>query len=82
MHNWVYNIKRRGINMILKKIGEKIRKYRMDLNISQENFANKIGMDRTYYSSIENGKHNITILNLMKILEGLNITLEDFFKNL
>lgn len=68
--------------MILKKIGERIRKYRMDLNISQENFANKIGMDRTYYSSIENGKHNITILNLMKILEGLNITLEEFFKNL
>lgn len=68
--------------MILKKIGERIRKYRMDLNISQENFANKIGMDRTYYSSIENGKHNITILNLMKILKGLNITLEEFFKNL
>lgn len=68
--------------MILKIIGERIRKYRMDLNISQENFANKIGMDRTYYSSIENGKHNITILNLMKILEGLNITLEEFFKNL
>lgn len=68
--------------MILKIIGEKIRKYRMDLNISQENFANKIGMDRTYYSSIENGKHNITILSLMKILEGLNITLEEFFKNL
>lgn len=68
--------------MILKIIGEKIRKYRMDLNISQENFANRIGMDRTYYSSIENGKHNITILSLMKILEGLNITLEEFFKNL
>lgn len=68
--------------MILKIIGEKIRKYRMDLNISQENFANKIGMDRTYYSSIENGKHNITILSLMKILEGLNVTLEEFFKNL
>lgn len=68
--------------MILKIMGERIRKYRMDLNISQENFANKIGMDRTYYSSIENGKHNITILNLMKILKGLNITLEEFFKNL
>jgi len=68
--------------MDLKILGERIRKLREKKGLSQENFSLSIGMDRTYYSSVENGKHNITINNLKKICGGLNITLSELLKDL
>ena len=50
--------------------------------MSQETFALSIGMDRTYYSGVENRKHNITIGNLKKICNGLNITLSKLLEDL
>ena len=68
--------------MILKSFGKKIRELRKKQGISQEAFANKIGMDRTYYSSIENGKHNLSLLSIKKISDGLGIDLKNLFENL
>lgn len=68
--------------MDFKKLGETIRAYREKTGMSQETFALNIGMDRTYYSAVENGKHNITINNLKKICDGLNITLSELLKDL
>lgn len=64
------------------KLGKRIREYRNKMGISQENFALLIGMDRTYYSSVEKGKHNITIMNLKKISDGLKITLSELLENM
>lgn len=36
-------------------------------------------MDRTYYASVEAGKRNISILNIKKIADGLNISLSELF---
>lgn len=52
--------------MIQENFGKKIRKLRNQLGISQEKFALIIGMDRTYYSSVEKGKRNISIINIKK----------------
>ncbi len=68
--------------MELVELGKKIREYRNKMGISQEDFALSIGMDRTYYSSVENGKHNITIMNLKKISDGLKITLSELLENM
>ena len=68
--------------MDLIKLGKRIREYRNKMGISQENFALLIGMDRTYYSSVEKGKHNITIMNLKKISDGLKITLSELLENM
>lgn len=64
---------------ILIKIGNTIREERLITGLSQEKFALKIGMDRTYFSDVENGKRNISILNLEKIIAGLDIKISDFF---
>ena len=48
--------------------------------MSQEKFALKIGMDRTYYSSVESGKRNVSIINIEKIANGLGITISELFK--
>lgn len=68
--------------MITKKFGERIKQLRNNLGVSQEKFALSIGMDRTYYASVESGKRNISIKNIDKIANGLGISLEELFKGL
>ncbi len=67
--------------MITEKIGNRIRELRKETGLSQEKFAAKIGMDRTYFASVELGKRNISIVNLEKIADGLNVSLAELFRN-
>ncbi len=39
-------------------------------------------MDRTYYSSVEAGKRNISIINIKKIADGLGVTFGELFDGL
>lgn len=66
--------------MVRKKLGQRIRDLREKTGLSQEKFALKIGMDRTYYSSVENGKRNISIINIQKISVGLGVSLQELFE--
>ena len=68
--------------MIIKELGDRIKKLQSQTGLSQEKFALKIGLDRTYYSSVENGKRNIAIINLKKIADGLGISLSELFKDI
>ena len=68
--------------MIQVEFGQRIKSLRQSLGISQEKFALRIGMDRTYYASIESGKRNVSLRNIQKIAEGLNVTLSELFQNL
>lgn len=66
----------------LLSFGKIVRKLRMETGLSQEKFALKIGMDRTYFSSVELGKRNISLLNIIKIANGLDISIGKLFENL
>ena len=68
--------------MIKEKLGNRIRELRQNTGLSQEKFALKIGMDRTYFASVEAGKRNIAIENIKKIADGLNVTLSQLFEGL
>ena len=68
--------------MITQKIGAMIRELRTQLGISQEKFAMKIGMDRTYFASVELGKRNVSIVNIEKIANGLGVSLSELFQNI
>ncbi len=68
--------------MIKIEFGNRIRGLRIKAGLSQEKFALKIGMDRTYYVSVEAGKRNISIINIKKIADGFGITLRELFENL
>lgn len=69
--------------MIRKSLGKRIKELRISkTQLSQEKFALKINMDRTYLASVEAGKRNISIDNLEKIASGLNITLSELFINI
>lgn len=66
--------------MVTKKFGLRVKELRVALGISQEKFALSIDMDRTYLASVENGKRNISLNNISKIANGLNISLEELFR--
>ncbi len=66
--------------MIKEKLGKRIKELRNKMGLSQEKFALKIGMDRTYFASVEAGKRNIAIVNVEKIANGLDISLSELFK--
>ena len=68
--------------MITEDLGKRIRKLRQQTGLSQEKFTLKIGMDRTYFASVEAGKRNIAIVNIKKIADGLSITLSELFEGL
>ena len=62
--------------------GSHIRKLRTEKGFSQEKFALHIGMDSTYYASVEAGKRNISIINIQKIANGLDISLSKMFEGI
>lgn len=68
--------------MIRTELGERIKELRTSLGISQEKFALQIGMDRTYFASVEAGRRNISICNIKKIADGLGVSLSELFKDL
>lgn len=68
--------------MITVDLGNRIRELRRQTGLSQEKFALKIGMDRTYFASVENGKRNIAIVNIKKIADGLGVSLSELFEGI
>ena len=68
--------------MIKQKVGARIRELRNDRGLSQEKLALAAGLDRTYIAGVENGKRNISIVNLEKIIVALNSTFSMFFENM
>ena len=67
---------------IQKVVGSRIRELRNRTGLSQEKFALKIEMDRTYLASVESGKRNLSIVNLEKIINGLNVSFVEFFNDI
>lgn len=68
--------------MILKVVGKRIKELRMNMGISQEKLALKAELDRTYLAGVENGKRNLSLKSLEKIIHALDISFQEFFKNL
>ena len=65
--------------MIKEKVGQRIKELRTQQGLSQEEFAFKCDLDRTYITSLERGKRNISLENLEKIAKAFNMTLSEFF---
>lgn len=63
------------------KVGLRIKELRYSNNLTQESLANKVGVDRTYINSVENGRRNISIKVLEKIVIGFNMNIYNFFNN-
>lgn len=58
---------------IVKVFGTNLKKYRTELGLSQEAFADKCGMHRTYISAIECYRRSISLENIQRIADALEI---------
>ncbi|MBI6549121.1 helix-turn-helix domain-containing protein [Xenorhabdus lircayensis] len=66
-------------NNIRSLFGQRIRYLRKEAGMSQEAFADKCGLDRTYVSGIERGVRNPTLEIIYVIANGLQIELNELF---
>lgn len=74
LYSITHNIIWGGIKMdALKVFANNLRKYRNRLGLSQESFAEKAGLHKTYISAIECGKRSIALDNIQKIADALGI---------
>jgi transcriptional regulator with XRE-family HTH domain len=54
-------------------LGEAIRSARREQGHTQEGFAARVGLDRSYYGAVERGEFNVTLATLWKIADGLGV---------
>ena len=69
-------------NAILTQFGKRVRQLRQAKGLSQEDLAELCQLDRTYISSLERGKRNVSLRNIAAITAALNIPLAQFFEGI
>lgn len=60
-------------------LGMRVRELREALTLSQEAFAHKAGLDRTYVSGVERGRRNPTLDVLYRLADALEVDVRDLF---
>jgi transcriptional regulator with XRE-family HTH domain len=64
------------------RFGRAIRRIREEQEINQEEAAERCGLHRTYYSGIERGVRNVSLVNIERVAKGLKTSLSDLFHRL
>lgn len=62
------------------RFGRVVRRIREEQEINQEEAADRCGLHRTYYSGIERGVRNVSLVNIEKVAKGLKTSLPDLFR--
>lgn len=70
--SWMLSDMKNSSNITVR-FGQRVRQLRTELGLSQEAFADKCGLDRTYISGIERGVRNPTLEVIAVIADGLGI---------
>lgn len=65
-----------------KKLGENLKKIRTSKNITQTEFAEKLGVDKSFVSNIENGKTNPTLSTITNLAKVLKVSTNELFNNI
>ena len=69
-------------NRTLRALANRIKELRDQKGISQEELAHRAGLSRTGMGFLETGKRWPRLDTLMKVAEGLNITVDELLKGL
>jgi len=65
---------------IVIKFGKKVKSFREEKGISQEELAFETGLHRTYISDVERGKRSISLKNIEKLANSLGVEIYELFK--
>ncbi len=69
------------MNDIRIRVGARIKELRTNLKISQEQLGFEAELDRTYITSVEAGRRNISVVALEKIIKALDTNYSEFFNS-
>lgn len=72
----------KDFNKVREQLGRRIETLRRDQGLTQEKLGDMVGLDRTYILSIEHGRRNVGLDNLVKIAIGLGVTLPELFDDI
>jgi transcriptional regulator with XRE-family HTH domain len=64
------------------RFGKALRQRRHKLRVSQEEFADMCGLDRTYVGGIERGERNVALVNIEKIAKALRVALSELLRGI
>lgn len=67
---------------ILKRFGQRVRELRTKAEYSQESFAAKCGLDRTYIGGIERGERNVALRNIGTIAKALGLSVGELMNGI
>jgi len=68
--------------MLLQGLGKTLKKIRESKSLTQEALAYESGFSRSYYTEVENGKRNISLINLKKLSVVLDVSMSEILKHL
>lgn len=71
--------KRREKPDIRERFGTAVKFRREELQLTQEDLADKGGIHRTYLSDVERGTRNLSLLNIEKLAEALAMSMSELF---
>ncbi len=67
---------------ILETFGFNFKMYRTKLKLSQDDIIDKTGFSQSYISNIENGKHNLSLINALKLSDAVGKNIESMLKEI
>ncbi len=63
-----------------KKLGNNIKRVRLEKGMSQGDICRKLGVDRSYISNVESGKKNPTLSTITKLAKALGVSISELLK--
>ena len=69
-----------AVGDLQKTVGRNLRAYRMERGLSQEAFAEVLGVHRTYMGGVERGERNLTLKSVERMAEKLEMEVLELMK--
>ena len=66
--------------VITKKFGDNLRRFRLLKKLSQSALGEKLGFDKSYISVLENGKKNPTLTTIGKLAKAMGVQVQSLIK--
>lgn len=70
----------KSISLTHKRFGKRIKKLRRERQMTQEDLAFEVEIDRSYMGFVERGERNPTLSKIAKLAKALKITLSELFQ--
>lgn len=65
---------------VLAAFGDRVRSIRFERGLTQEQLAFRAGLDRSYVGGVERGQRNVSLINIHRIAEALDVELAALFR--